>query len=169
MTFDTGRSPELAFAAYGVARRITGAEEHAIASLEAAAVRPPEPAAAFLWAVREEARRRRVRPHDTATAPRPSWLAQVSLPDWAVLERVALRGMLVSEAAEAVGIDRRETLQRLQRGLVAVRDCLAERQPGDDAQSTRHDVLGLDLSTRGLDDAASDRQAQPAAAGGAGL
>jgi hypothetical protein len=163
MTSQNGRSPELAVAAYRLAFGITGDEGHAVASLDAAARRSSDASDRFLDVVRDEARARRVHAPDPATAPRPTALAHVSLPDWAVLERVALRGMMVTEAAEAVGIDRREALRRLQRGLVATRDCLLEREASDDPQAVRRDVLGPDHAAGSLDDAARDRQAEPAA------
>ena len=62
----------------------------------------------------------------------------MSYPEWAVLERVALRGMTVTEAAAALGIDRGEALRLLHRGMLAAGGCLSgERQAGDDAQTVR--------------------------------
>ena len=84
--------------------------------------------------------------------------------EWAVLERVALRGMSVTEAADALGIERREALRLLHRGMLAAGGCLSgERQAGDDAQAVGLDVLGVDLAAGGLDDPARDRQPEPAA------
>src|SRR5262245_51310927 len=160
------RSSELAFAAYGLALRITRDEQKALASLETATLLSPDATgAAFLRRVRNAARLRRVAP-DPATAPRPPALAGVALPEWTVLERVAHRGMSVTEAAEALGIERCEALRLLDRGLRAAGDCLGgksgEGQPGGDAQAVRRDVLGLDLAAGGLDDPTRDRKPEPA-------
>ena len=157
------RSPELAVAAYRLSLAITRDEERAVASVEAAARRSSDVTDRFLNVVREEARERRSGAPDPATAPRPPALAHVSYADWAVLERVALRGMTATEAAEAVRIDRGEALRRLHRGLVAARGCLLEGQAGDDAEAVRSDVLRADLAARGLGDPAGDGQPQPAA------
>jgi hypothetical protein len=156
--------PEFAFAAYGLALHITGDSESALASVELAAERPAPTEAEFFRTVRREARAQRAAAPDPATLPRPSALSCVSLPDWEVLERVAYRGMTVTEAAAAVGIDRGEALRRLQRGLVAAGDCLArEREPGDDPQPAGLDLLGVDPAAHALDDPARDRQPEAAA------
>src|SRR5262245_21439399 len=111
---------ELARAAYGLAYRITRNEERAVASLESAArVTHDASAAGFLRGVRRAARLRRAFALDAVTAPRPPALSDVSYPEWAVLERVALRGMSVTEAADALGIERREALRLLNRGMLA--------------------------------------------------
>jgi hypothetical protein len=160
------RSSELAFAAYGVALRITRDEERAVASVESAGPAPGgATAAAFLHRVRRAARLRRVAPPAAATEPRPPALANVSYREWAVLERVALRGMSVTEAAAAIGIDRREALRLLHCGMLAAGDSLSgERQAGHDPQAVGLDVLGADLAAGGLDDPSRDRQAQSATA-----
>ncbi len=158
-------TPGLAKAAYGLAFRITRDEERAAVSLEAAATLASDPSpAGFLRGVRRTARLRRVNAYDAVTAPRPPALSDVSYPEWAVLERVALRGMTVTEAAEALGIERREVLRLLNRGMVAAGGALAgQRQAGGDAQPARDDVLGLDLTAGGLHDPARDREPQSAA------
>jgi hypothetical protein len=157
----------LVSAAYGLALRISGSEERAAESVETVSLRPSSSAAAFLADVRREARARRVDMlPDPATAPPPPALHGLPPDDWAVVERVALRGLSLTEAAAALGIERREALLRLNRGMVAARRrLLDEGQSRDDAQAVRLDVLGGDLPAGGLDDAARDRQAEPAAAG----
>jgi hypothetical protein len=159
------QTPDLALAAYGLALRITRDEERAVASVESAARSTSEGAGnVFLRRVRRAARARRVITPDTATAPRPPALADVAYAEWAVLERVALRGMSVSEAAAALALPRSEVLRLLHRGMVAAGGCLSgDRQAGDDAQAVGSDVLGFDLSAGGLDDPAGDREPEPAA------
>jgi hypothetical protein len=151
----------LAAAAYGLALRTTGDEARAVESVDAALQRrrASEAPAVFLGAVRAEARARRAGNPDPATAPRPQRLAFVPSDDWAVLERVALRGMPLTEAAEAVGIDRREALLRLHRGLAAARSgLLGERKASDEPRSVGCNRLDRDLAACGLDNAARDRQ-----------
>jgi hypothetical protein len=150
----------LATAAYGLALRITRDEERAVESVDAALKRPraSETPAVFLGAVRSEARARRAGSADPATAARPQRLASIPIAEWAVLERVALRGMSVTEAAEAVGIDRREALLRLHHGLVAARaGLLGERKASDEPRAVGRHRLDRDLAACGLDDAARDR------------
>jgi hypothetical protein len=151
----------LAAAAYGLALRITRDEERAVESVDAALERRRpslETPAVLLGAVRAEARARRARRADPATAPRPQWLASVPIADWAVLERVALRGMSVTEAAEAVEIDRGEALLRLHRGLVAARSgLLGRRQASDEPRAVGRHRLDRELAACGLDDASRDR------------
>jgi hypothetical protein len=151
----------LATAAYGLALRITGDETRAVESVEAAlGRRRPSSAtpAVFLGAVRAEARTRRAANPDPFTAPRPQRLACVPIDEWAVLERIALRGMSVTEAAEAVGMDRREALLRLHRGLVAAGSGLrGEREASDEPRATGLHRLDRDLAACGLHDATRDR------------
>jgi hypothetical protein len=157
----------LAAAAYGLALRVTGDRERAVESVDSALARLEDGQVAFLNAVREQARPRRTAAPDPATAPRPPRLSSIPIADWAVLERVALRGMSVTEAADAVGIDRRETLLRLHRGLVAARGCLLDdRQAPDDADAVRLEGLGRDGAAGRLDDSTRDRQAEAGAASG---
>jgi hypothetical protein len=158
------RSSELAFAAYGLALRITRDEEQALATLDSVARLSPEATGAvFLRRVRRAARYRRVAP-DPATAPRPPALSDVSYPEWGVLERVALRGMSVTEAAAALGIERSEALRLLHRGMLAAGGCLGHGEAGGDAQAVGLDVLGGDLASGGVHDPAGDREPEPAAA-----
>src|SRR4051794_25303931 len=97
-------------AAYGLALRITGARELAVDSVVCAAPRAASGRPALFQAVRGAARERRPAVATTPPVARPASLAAVAAADWAVLERVALRGMSVTEAAESFGIDRREAL-----------------------------------------------------------
>jgi len=166
MREEQGRVPQTAAIAYRLALRITGRQDRALASLEAAARRSEPTTTAFVNAVRDEARARRSGdPADPTTEPRPASLARVALDDWAVLERVALRGMTPAETAAALGIDRREVLVRLNRGLRAARDCLlGVGQDGDDADTRRLRRLCANLAVGRLGDASGDGQPEPAAA-----
>jgi hypothetical protein len=155
----------LARAAYGLALRITGNEQRAAASVETAVDPHREGRVAFLGAVRNAARARRAQVPDRATAARPPRLNGIPVGDWAVVERIALRGMTVTEVAETLGLDRRETLLRLHRGLVASRSCLlGEGQPRDDADAPRLQLLDGEVAAGRLDDAAGDRQPEAGAA-----
>jgi hypothetical protein len=151
----------LATAAYGLALRITRDEARAVESVDAALERrrpPLETPAVFLGAVRSEARARRAGGADPATPARPQRLAFMPIAEWEVVERVALRGMSVTEAAEAVEIDRREALLRLHRGLVVARaGLLGERKASDEPRAVGRHRLDRDLAACGLDDAARDR------------
>ena len=151
-------------AAYGLALRMTGAQDLAVDSVARAARHAPDGRPALFQAVRREARERR--PSVAATPPveKPASLAAVAATDWDVLERVALRGMSATEAAESLGMDRREVLLALQRGLAASRDALCDRQAGDEPNPGRHDGLGGDGASGVRHDPLGDRQAQPAAA-----
>src|SRR5262245_33751963 len=159
------RSSELAFAAYGLALRITQDEEQAVATLESVTRLAPEvDGAVYLRRVRRAARFRRSAAPDPDTAPRPQALSDVSYPEWGVLERVALRGMTISEAAAALGIERGEALRLLHRGMLAAGGCLSRGgQARGDAQTVGLEVLGADVSAGRLRDPAGDRQAQAAA------
>jgi hypothetical protein len=163
MTTEWGCSSKLAFAAFGLASRITGDEDRAIASIDAARRQCVGTDAEFLRAVRLEARERRPPVVAPETAPRPAALAEVSYADWAVLDRVAYRGMSVSEAAEAVGIERREALARLRRGLAAAGTALRHgRQAGHHPEAARGERLGGDLTAGGIGDPAGDGEAETA-------
>jgi hypothetical protein len=156
-------------AAYTLAFRVTGDEESALMCLKAVADRPREAPQRFLNAVRREARRRRSADPLPWTTPRPHELDHISPADWAMLERVAFRGMSLAEAATAIGIDRREALRRLRDGLIAHRDHRLERQQRRDTETSARKVLGTDLTVRGFDDPPRDRQPEPAPAGGVGI
>jgi len=129
------RSPEFALAAYGLALRITRDEDQAVAALESVTrLAPGVEGAAFLRRVRRAARLRRTAAPGPAAAPRPRALSDVSSPEWGVLEGVALRGMTVTEAAAALGVERRDALRLLHRGMVTARGCLSGgRHAGGDA------------------------------------
>jgi predicted DNA-binding protein (UPF0251 family) len=164
-------SPEadrLVDAAYGLALRATGDEQHARASVEAAAQAGADCPVTFLSAVRREARARRTTlPLDPATAARPSQLADMPIGDWEVLERVALRGLTLAEAAAALGLDRREVLLRLNRAMQTARRCLVDGgHVRDDADPVRLDRLRGDPTAGRLDDAPRNREAETAAARG---
>jgi len=152
-------------AAYGLALRATGDEQHARASVEAAARAGTDCAATFLSAVRREARARRTTlPLDPATAARPPQLADMPIGDWEVLERVALRGLTLAEAAVALALDRREVLLRLNRAMQTARRCLVDGgQAGDDPDPVRLDRLRGDATAGPLDDAPRDRESEAAA------
>jgi hypothetical protein len=154
-------------AAYGLALRATGDERQARASVEAAARVGADCPATFLSAVRREARARRTTlPLDPATAARPPQLADMPIGDWEVLERVALRGLSLAEAAAALGLDRREVLLRLNRAMQTARRCLVDGgHARDDADPVRLDRLRGDATAGGLHDSPRDRQAEAAAGG----
>jgi hypothetical protein len=153
--------PALARSAYTLALRITGDEQDAAACVAAAsrAAWAPGP---FVRAVREEARARRP-PAVVATAVTPPPDASIAAVDWQVLEPVALRGLRLNETADALGIDRREALLRLHRGLAAARSALLDGDPRDHPQAARGNGLGSDLASRRGRDAAGDRQPEAAA------
>lgn len=156
----------VATAAYGVALRITGSEEQAVASVEsvtAAGVSLESPGT-FVCAVRAEARSRRIpAPIARETAARPPQLSQIAIGDWAVVERVALRGLSITETAEALGVDRAEVLRSLNRGLRDARgSLLGDGKARDETHTARDDRLGADRPRRSLDDAPRDRQPEPA-------
>jgi hypothetical protein len=151
----------LAAAAYGLAFRITGDETRAVESLEAAMERRRPSStlpAAFLNRVRTEARSRRSSVPDPETAPRPQRLAFLPVGEWAVVERIVLRGMSVTETAEALELDRRDVLLRLQRGLAAAGSALlGKREARDEPDAAGLRRLGRDLAACGVDDPARDR------------
>ena len=157
----------VATAAYGVALRITGDEELAVASVErvtASGISPTSPGT-FVCAVRAEARAHR-NPATVAreTAARPSQLSQIAIGDWAVVERVTLRGLSITETAEALGIGRTEVIRALDRGLRDAHSSLiGNRKARDEAHAARNDRLDGDRPARSLDDATRDRQPQAAA------
>jgi hypothetical protein len=149
-------------AAYCLALRVAGNKAAAAASVEAAFQAGPATRGAFVRAVREEARARRA--HDVPPCPQPPGVAAA---EWDVLEHVALRGARLTEAADALGLDRREALLRLHAGLVAAGRALRvgdEREPRDDPRPAARPRLGRDLAAGGLHDPARDRQPEAAAA-----
>ena len=152
-------------AAYALAFRVTGSESAAVASVEAAAHSVAAGPAPFLRSVREEARRLRTGAGAGTPIPRPAALASVDQADWAVLERVALRGMRLTEASQSAGVSRPEALLQLNRGLHAARRALvAHGQACDDSDATWLERLRGDLAAGGRHDPACDRQPEPRAA-----
>lgn len=152
-------------AAFGLARRIAGSDETACRSVEAAVGLPWRRPADLLRATRAEARARRTSDASPAHVPRPDRLRSVSPDAWATLERVALRGMTVTEAASDQALDRREVLLRLREGLIASREALldGEWDSRDDADAARHDGLRGDRAAVALGDPSRDREAEAAA------
>src|SRR5438552_16266906 len=90
-------------AAYGLAIRITGDGGRAAAALETVG-RPGAPVG-YLNAVRRSARAQRhpVRDDVPAAAP-PERLGDLVVADWEVVERVALRGLSLTEVAQVLEI-----------------------------------------------------------------
>jgi len=163
MTTDERRSSGLAFHAFGLAVLITGDDDRAIASLDAAS-RTGAVGTGYLAAVRREARARRAPVADPELLPRPAALAEVSFGDWAVLERVAFRGMTIGEAAVAVGIEKRDALRRLQRALTTAGRCLgSDWQARGDTEAAGSASLGADVAAGRAGDPARDGEAEPAA------
>ncbi len=149
--------------AYGIALRITGSPHVAEEIVCAAAAHVGLRAADLVRATRLAARGRQGG-HRAAPVPRPASLRAVAADDWAILERVALRGMLVTEAARDEGLERREALRRLRRGLVSAREALARAgEPGEHPEAARLDRLGANDAACRLDDAPCDRQPEAAA------
>lgn len=152
-------------AAFGLARRIAGSDEAACRSVEAAVRRPWRRPAELLGATRAEAQARRTNDVSRDAVPRPDRLKSVSPDAWATLERVALRGMTVTEAASDQELDRREVLLRLREGLVAARGVLldGERDAGDDADAARNGGLRGDRAAVALGDPSRDGEPEAAA------
>ena len=151
-------------ASFSLARRITGSDEAACRSVEAAVRRPWRRPAELLGATRSEARARRTSDASPEMVPRPGQLQSLPPDVWATLERVALRSMTVTEAASEQKLDRREVLLRLREGLVAAREALidGERDAGDDADATWGEGLHRDRAAGGFGDASRDREPEAA-------
>lgn len=157
---------DAAAAVYALALRVTGDERSAREAVEAALAAGGTDTAGLVARVRLEARARRGGSDGAGPVPRPAALATVEHRDWAVLERVALRGRTLTEAAAETGLDRAEALRRLHAGMVAARERLRV-EPGqrrDDAGASWLERLRRDLAAGGLDDAARDREAEARAA-----
>src|SRR5262245_56992061 len=92
-TFD-----ETVTAAYGLAHRMTGSAACAAEAVVRAARVGGLETAPLVQAVRTEARALPGRPVATPVA-RPEPFHDVAVRDWEIVERVALRGMTLSEAA----------------------------------------------------------------------
>lgn len=155
--------PDL-LAAFGLARRITGNDEAACASVEAAVAAPWRGPHDLLARSRDEARARRPGALPAAVTPRPPELGHLSSALWETVERVALRGMTVSEAAADLGLERREVVLRLRGGLLAARDVLVtcERERDHEADAAWGNRLGDDRAAGPLGDASRDRQPEAA-------
>lgn len=148
-------------AAFSLAVRMTGSRARAGALVEQAASAVGVEQKRLVWAVRRGARAAPREP-DGVAVPRPDDLHEVALGDWAIVERIALRGMTVAEAASDTGLSRSEVALRLRRGMIAARDALRGRQATDHPQPAPSSSLGRDLPTCALDDAPGHRQAEPA-------
>jgi hypothetical protein len=148
-------------AAFGLAYRMTGSHASAEEAVLRAARRGPLPPAELVHAVRGEARALPGRPVRESVA-RPEAYHAVALGDWEIVERVALRGMTVTEAAADAGTSRADAMLRLQRGMRAARVALEERQARHDAETPAAGALGGDGAAGGLDDPPGDRQAEAA-------
>jgi len=148
-------------AAYGLALRMTGSDATAgevVARAARVAGLEPVP---LVRAVRTEARAVTCRP-DRVGVPRPHAFQEVDPGDWGVVERIALRGMTVTEAAAATGLSRTDVIARLQRGMRTARACVEGRKAPGDAEPAAAGARGGDRPARRLDDAARHRQAEPA-------
>lgn len=152
---------QLVTAAYGLAVRITADEDQAADVLLQVPFRPSAPTG-YLNAVRRAART--VRPSRGASdaAQRPARLSTISPGDWDVVERIALRGLTVTEVAQLLELDRREVVLRLNRGLAGARAGLLGGQTGDDPHAARVQRLDGDGAARSLRDATRNRQTETA-------
>lgn len=146
-------------AAYGLALRMTGTgaiAENVVARAARAAGLEPTP---LFRAVRAAARTAGGRT-ERASVPRPDGFHEVASSDWAVVERIALRGMTISEVAAETGLSRADVIARLQRGMRAARACLEGREAATDAEPSLAGALGGDRAAGRFDDAARHRQAE---------
>ena len=148
-------------AAYGLALRMTGSSataEDVVARAARVAGLEPVP---LMRAVRTEARQVPGEP-ERAGVPRPEAFRDVTLEDWDVVERIALRGMTITEAAAGTGLSRADVIARLQRGMRTAGACVESRKETGNAQTAVAGARGDDRPARRLDDAARHRQAEPA-------
>ena len=152
-------------AAYGLALRMTGsaavAEEAVVRAVRVGGLET----APLVQAVRTEARLLPGRPQRVEVS-RPAAFHAVALGDWEVVERVALRGLSITDAAEDTGLSRADAIMRLQRGMRAARDCVRGGNAPGDAEPPPAGALGRDGAAGRLDDAARDRQAEAASLSG---
>lgn len=152
---------EATFASYGLALRVTGDPGVAMTAVAGAARVATDPGT-LVRLSRRAARRKRQ--DAIAPMPRPPLLAAVDDGQWAVVERIALRAMTVSEAAADLGLGKTEVLALLRSGLAAAGGMLrGEGQLDDHPKATRVDLVERHHPTRRLDDSAHDRQPQAAA------
>lgn len=156
---------EATFASYGLALRVTGDTRVAMAAVAGAARVATDPGTLVRLSRRAA---RRMRQDAIAQVQRPVALAALDDRQWAVVERIALRAMTVSEAAEELGLGKLEVLALLRGGLAAAGGMLrGEGQLDDHPEAPRVGIVKRHLAARCLDDAPHDRQ--PKAAAGAGL
>ena len=148
-------------AAFGLAYRMTGSRTSAEEAVIRAASRGELDTTSLVHATRQEARALPGQPVAEAVA-RPEAYHEVALGDWEIVERVALRGMSVTEAGVDAGVSRADAMLRLQRGMRAARVALEERQARYDAETPAAGALGGDGAAGGLDDPLGDRQAEAA-------
>lgn len=165
MSITRGHARDGITAAFGLAVRMTGSRTDAAAIVAHSAAAVGVEPAPLVQAVRRAARLVPRRP-DPVAVQRPGDLHEIALGDWAVVERVALRGMTISEAASDTGLPRSEVALRLRRGMIAARDALGSRQAADHAQAARLAALGGDLPAGALDDPPRHREAEPASLSG---
>lgn len=128
-------------AAYGLAVRMTGSELVAEEIVVRSARRVGTDHVALVRAVRADARDFGTEPSRMAVT-RPDRFQAVSAGDWEIVERVALRGMTLTDAAEDAGLSRSEAIVRLQRGMRAGRASLEGRHATDHAQPATVGALG---------------------------
>ncbi len=134
-------------AAFGLAVRMTGSRADAAAIVERSAAAVGVEPGPLVQTVRRAARLV-PRRSDPISVERPGDLHEIALGDWAVVERVALRGMTISEAASDTGLPRSEVALRLRRGMIAARDAFGSRQAADHPQPARLAALGGDAARR---------------------
>ena len=114
-------------AAFGLAYRVTGSHASAEEAVTRAASRGELDPTSLVHATRQEARALPGQPVAEAVA-RPDAYHEVALGDWEIVERVALRGMSVTDAAADAGVARPDAMLRLQRGMRVARSALEQRQ-----------------------------------------
>lgn len=158
-TMAPSREAAIPIAAYALAARITGHQVVALEALDAAA--RTSGAADLVRSVRVEARARRGG-HRAGAVSRPPALAPMPDEQWDVVEGVALRGFLLREVAEELGIPVGTAALRLHAGLQVARSLLADGEAGGQQRSTARRPARLDRAARRRHDAVGDRQAEAA-------
>lgn len=156
----------VAVAGYTLALRITGDPTHALAAVACASSFAPGTAGGLIRQIRREARSRASRPGRCAV-PKPAELKALDSGDWELVERVALRGMSITEAAVDLGVPPDEAMQRLSRGLRSARACLEPtRERGQKTNAGWLDRLGNQSSAVALGDSPGNRKPKPASCPG---
>jgi hypothetical protein len=148
-------------AAYALAWRMTGSHDAAAEAVVRAARVGGLETAPLVHAVRAEAKALRGRPVEVGVA-RPDAFHGVAVGDWEIVERVALRGMSVSEAAADARVSRADAMMRLQRGMRAARACIDDRHAPRHAEAASTRALGEDRTAGRLHDPACDREPEAA-------